>query len=374
MPVDFLTDEQARRYGRYNADPTSAQLSRYFYLDDGDRQEIAVRRGDYNRLGYAIQLCTVRFLGTFLPEPTAVPRVVIAHLAKQLGIEEPSCLARYRERVETHHAHATEIQRRHEYRDFHQQPEHFRLVRWLYTRAWVSAERPIALFDLATARLVKQKILLPGVTTLTRLVASIRDRAAGRLWRILAELPSPLQRGRLLSLLQLAEDSNRYSLLDRLRRAPTRISAAGMLDALDRLSGFRAIGVEDLDLAHVPPGRLRTLARYATLSKAQAIQRMPDERQIATLLAFARVYESVAQDDAVDLLHQFIGTKLLRAEHTGERERLRTLRDLDASALRLREIGLIILDPLYADVGLRTAIFARIPREQLEKTSQPSPL
>jgi Domain of unknown function (DUF4158) len=81
----------------------------------------------------AIQLCTVRFLGTFLPEPTAVPRVVIAHLAKQLAIEEPSCLARYRERVETHHAYATEIQRRRGYRDFHQQPEHFRLVRWLRT-------------------------------------------------------------------------------------------------------------------------------------------------------------------------------------------------------------------------------------------------
>ena len=51
----------------------------------------------------------------------------------------------------------------------------------------------------------------------------------------------------------------------------------------------------------------------------------------------------------MDLLHQFIGTKLLRAEHTGERERLRTLRDLDASALRLGEIGLIILDPLRVE-------------------------
>ena len=173
----LLTDEQARRYGRYNADPTSAQLSRYFYLDDGDRQAMAVRRGDYKRLGYAIQLCIVRFW-EFPSRAHCVPRVVIAHLAKQLGIVAPSCPARYRERAETHHAHATEIQHGHGHRDFHQQPEHFRLVRWLYTRAWVSAERPIALFDLITARLVKQKILLPGVTTLTRLVASIRDRAA----------------------------------------------------------------------------------------------------------------------------------------------------------------------------------------------------
>ncbi len=29
--------------------------------------------------------------------------------------------------------HATEIQRRHGYRGFRRQPEHFRLVRWLYT-------------------------------------------------------------------------------------------------------------------------------------------------------------------------------------------------------------------------------------------------
>jgi len=106
MPVDFLTAEQARRYGRYNGDPAPAQLAKYFFIDDKDRAEIASHRGAHNRLGYAIQLCTVRLLGTFLPNPTDVPRIVVKHIAEQLAISEPSCLVRYGERPSTHHNHA----------------------------------------------------------------------------------------------------------------------------------------------------------------------------------------------------------------------------------------------------------------------------
>src|SRR4051794_34356916 len=187
MPVHFLTPEQARRYGRYAGEPSPEQVATYFFLDDRDRREITAHRGAHNRLGYAVQLCTVRFLGTFLPNPTDVPRVIVQHLARQLEIADPHCLDQYRERPPTHRVHSQEIRKRHGYCDFEDQPGHWRLVRWLYTRAWWSGERLVVLFDLATARLIEGKILLPGVTTLSRLISAVNEAATDRFWSRLAQ-------------------------------------------------------------------------------------------------------------------------------------------------------------------------------------------
>lgn len=363
MPVDFLTPEQQRRYGRYTEDPSPLQLARYFHFDDRDQQLIGHRRTDHTRLGFAVQLGTVRFLGTFLPDPLAVPETVVTYVAQQLGMADSACVTRY-DSQDTQRDHAAEIQRAYGYRAFPDPREVFPLVRWLYTRAWLSAERPSVLFDLATARLVERKVLLPGVTTLERLVARVRDRTALRLWRLLATLPTAEQHDNLAALLSVPEGA-RVSPLDRLRRTPTRMSGPALVGALERLEEIRAIGVSELPLHRVPPNRLHALARYGAAARAQAIARMTAERRLATLLAFAYVFEQTALDDALDLLDLLITDIIHSAETEGQQTRLRTLRDLDAAALQLWEAIQVLLDESVAEERVRRQVFRQVPREHL---------
>ena len=140
---------------------------------------------DPMRLGYAVQLGTVRFLGTFLEDPSDVPPGVTGDLARQLGITDPRCLTRYRE-GRAKWQHAREIRAGFGYREFTDGVARYRLTRWLYALCWTGTDRPSVLFDRATAWLVTEKVLLPGASALERLVARIRARAAQRLWRSLA--------------------------------------------------------------------------------------------------------------------------------------------------------------------------------------------
>jgi len=363
MPVEFLTDEQAQRYGQYAEEPTPAQLARYFYLDDQDQALVAQRRRDYNRLGFALHLCTVRFLGTFLVDLTAVPAGVVRHLAVQLAIEDISILVHYRA-GRARWGHAAEIKQHYGYRDFHDPLEQWRLLRWLYSRCWLSNERPTLLFDFTTAHLVERKVLLPGVTVLVRLVAQVRERVAQRLWRILARLPSAEQRAHLEQLL-IVPEGKRHSTLERLRRSPTRASAPALVSALRRVEEIRALGVSHLDITAIPPSRLQALARYAATAWASTLARLSDERRIATLLAFAVTYEARAQDDVLDTLTALLRGMLAQAIQRGQAERLRTLHDLDQAAWRLQLAVTVLLDADVQDVAVRETAFGRVSRALL---------
>ncbi|MBW8309919.1 MAG: DUF4158 domain-containing protein [Candidatus Paracaedibacteraceae bacterium] len=364
MPVDFLTEKQKLNYGKFSGQPNDMQLARYFHVDENDMAFIAKRRGAKNRFGFALQLISLRFLGTFISDLSLIPINVKSFIALQLSLNDMSILANYGQRETTKREHAALIRKEYGYHEFGDFPWFFGLGRLLYSRAWLSNQRPSLMFDGATSWLIQTKVILPGATTMLRFISQIRQRADSRLWHRLSSLPSDEQRRKLETLLQVPE-GRRISQFDLYRQSPSTVSGPSFNESANRYTKLKEFGMQALNLSKIPPVRLKNLARYAGLISMHKIARMPDSKRIALLVAFAKTYETIALDDTVDVLDLLIKGIARTAKKIGQKKRLRTIKDLDKSALILADICALILKDETQDSSLRETIFSRVSKDKL---------
>jgi TnpA family transposase len=371
MPVEFLTDEEAAVFGCYAGPPTRAELDRMFYLDDEDLRLIAKRRGDHMRLGFGLQLTTVRYLGTFLTNPLDVPPLVTEHLAGQLGIADPSCVARYTDRPHTPLEHRDEINASGGLREFAEAEDEF--VRWVHARAWNTSDGPKTIFTDGRRWLRENAVLLPGVTTLVRLVSRVRDEALDELYATLAGLPGPHLAARLGGL--VVPDGARYSELELWRRGPSKPTGRSLERGLTRAAEIRGTGIGRLDLeAHVPRRRVVDLARHGMAARAQALRRLGDERRMATLVATVAYLEGRAVDDCLELLDLLMTTDLLsKAEKAAEDEQKRRHPSLVRHSARLAAAVEVLFEVTDAGGELTLgqvweAVEAVVPRGELRES------
>ena len=83
-------------------------LIRHYTLSAQDRLQAEARRRPHNQLGYAVQLCMMRFPGRILGAGETPPAAVVAYVAEQLGID-PGAFASYGHRIWTRFAHSRRL-------------------------------------------------------------------------------------------------------------------------------------------------------------------------------------------------------------------------------------------------------------------------
>jgi Domain of unknown function (DUF4158)/Tn3 transposase DDE domain len=335
MPVEFLTDDEAAAYGRYAGVPSQADLERAFFLDDEDRALIDRRRGDHMKLGFGLQLVTVRWLGVFLEDPLDVPVTVLDFVSEQLGISDPPQVKRYTERAKTKLDHQWEIRQVYRLKEFTAVEAELRA--WVAARSWTSGDGPKAIFFGAVGWLRERDVLLPGVTTLARLVAHVRDDTTRRLWGVLQGLLTVGQRYVLDQLLEVPPGS-RVSDLERWRKGPApRGSGPTMIKMLDQVAEIMGLELEALGAESlVPARRLAELSKYGMRADVSQIRRHGDGRRLATLLATVRFLEAKSVDDTLELLDLLMATELLnRAQTAANKEKVRKHPKLAKASARL---------------------------------------
>lgn len=136
---------------------------------------------------------------------------------------------------------------------------------------------------------MQHRIILPGATTLTRLISEVREKATLRLWNKLALIPSAEQRSQLEMLLG-PTDCSRLSLLESLKKGPVTISGPAFNEAIERWKTLNDFGLHAENLSTLPAVRLKNLARYAGMTSVFNIARMSPQKRMAVLVAFVLAY------------------------------------------------------------------------------------
>jgi len=227
----------------------------------------------------------------------------------------------------------------------------------------VTAESSRALFARASEFLMGRRILLPGWSTLWRLVGGARESADERGWSMLAATLSAEQRERLERLLHVTA-GRRVTELERLRAAPVEPTIKGLIAALERLRELRVLADGLAGLEALPLARLRVLMVAAERQRGGELADLRETRRLATLTAFAITAAQRGQDDALEHFDRLHGDLLLRAAAASKRDRLRDGEAIDEAGRTLARACSILLDDSTTE-SLRDAVFAAVKRDRL---------
>ena len=373
MPVRFLSDAELARLGSWPDEVADDDLITYFTLTSNDLDWLGSKTRAENRLGAALQLCALPWLGWVPDDLAACPSTAVARLAGQLGLtgeEAQGMLAGYGGwEGRTRRDHRGLVLGRLGWRTA-AASDRKQLDAFLLARA-LEHDAPGVLLQLACDWLRNERIVRPSVDALSRRVAAARDGARAETHHRLAPLLAAPRRAGLDRLLEV-DDELGMTRLAWLRRGATAATPEVLKAELAKLEFLRAQGADRLDLSALPAGRRRILAETGRRSTNQALQRADAERRYPVLLAtLAETYVEVL-DELVQLLDQALAGADSRARYElSQRVVERARAELDRGRL-LDEVLDILADPSVPDADAGRLVRGRLGMQRLQAARRPA--
>ena len=372
MPVRFLSDAELARLSGWPDDVADDDLVTFFTLTSDDLSWLSSNIRIENRLGAAVQLCTLPWLGWIPDDLRGCPSAAVDRLAKRLGLagaDVAGLLADYGGwQGRTRRDHRALVFDRLGWR-MSGAGDRKQLDAFLLARA-LEHDAPGVLLQLACDWLRSERIFRPSADTLSRRVAAARDGARAETYHRLAALLAPPRSSSLDGLLDV-DDELGMTRLAWLRRGATAATPEVLKAELAKLEFLRAHGADRLDLSILPAGRRRMLAETGRRSTNQALQRADVDRRHPILLAtLAETYVEVL-DELAQLLDQALAGADSRAKYElSQRIVERARGEIDRGRL-LDEVLDILADPLVSDADAGRLVRARVGMPRLQAARRP---
>ena len=159
MPRRRLLTEKQR--ADFLALPTDdLALAQHYTLNNEDKAVIVRRRRPQNRLGFALQLCALRYPGRILEPGEIIPEDVLRFIGGQIGLD-PVDAERYSERRMTRYNHPTTLAETFGFKHV-TQPTRVDLIDWLIPVA-KSTRNSGTLVRILIEEMRRRDIAIPGI-------------------------------------------------------------------------------------------------------------------------------------------------------------------------------------------------------------------
>jgi len=357
-------------------------LIRYYTLSPQDRLQAEVRRRPHNQLGYAVQLCIMRYPGRVLgmgmgEDP---PAAVVSYVAEQLGLS-PGVFASYARRIPTRFEHS------------------HRLAEYLGVRTATRDDRRAALLAAAEAAGATES----GLPIMTAVVNELRRRGVlllpdaalekiGLAGRAIARQRAEtalldglsLDEMEQLEVLLVVDPAIQQTRLAWLRSAPDAPSADNLIGLLDRLTVVRTLTIDSQRQARIHPERSTQIVREGDVTPAWLVADFGARRRRATLVAQVITLEQTLTDAAVTMFNKLIGWLFARANtrhkkryveaHQDTTKVLRLFRDTQRALIVASDTGRNAIDVLDDEVGWQRLLEAQPEVEAMVRDADPDPL
>lgn len=354
-----LTERQ--RAALFDLPTDEAALVRHYTLSDDDLTHIRRRRRPQNRLGFALQLCALRYPGRLLQPGEVIPEAVLAFIGAQIGVASGDLLD-YGAREATRYTHSSDLQRLYDYRPFEGLARR-EIAHWL-TGAAEAAQSNDGLAAALLAELRDRRIIAPGISILERFCADALVAAERRIEaRIADRLDSPMR----VRLLQLLADKTTKGVtrLVWLRDHEPGHNSRDANRLMDRLEWIRALHVSVSVTEGVAPHRVARLRRQGERYYADGLRDLPHNRKLAILAACVTEWRATIADAIVETHDRIVGRLYRSAERASATQIADQRAAVEKTLTSFAEVGASLVAAKEAEKDLDGAVDAVIGWEKL---------
>jgi len=320
------------------------ELIRHYTFSDTDLSIIRQRRGPANRLGFAVQLCYLRFPGVILgvDEPPFSPLLKL--VADQLKVSIESW-DEYGQREQTRREHLVELQTVFGFQPFTM--SHYRQAVQLLTELAMQTDKGVVLASALIEHLRRQSVILPSLNAVERASAEAITRANRRIYEALAEPLSDAHRRRLDDLLK-RRDNGKTTWLAWLRQSPVKPNSRHMLEHIERLKAWQALDLPSGIERPVHQNRLLKIAREGGQMTPADLAKFEAQRRYATLVALAIEGMATVTDEIIDLHDRILGKLFNAAKNKHQQQFQASGKAINAKVRLFGRIGQALIEAKQA--------------------------